>query len=93
MISESKFHWQSQNKDTPLGTGKRFIEQKSNGKKNYSVCPGNKKDGYVNYISSIGEKPISMEWEFLGSKLEHGENQNDLMKKICKALNGSPPMA
>lgn len=41
--SESKFHWQSQNKDTPLGTGKRFIEQKSNGKKNYSVCPGNKK--------------------------------------------------
>lgn len=43
MISESKFHWQSQNKDTPLGTGKRFIEQKSNCKKNYSVCPGNKK--------------------------------------------------
>ena len=43
MISESKFHWQSQNKDTPLGTGKRFIEQKSNGKKNYSVCLRNKK--------------------------------------------------
>lgn len=93
MISESKFHWQSQNKDTPLGTGKRFIEQKSNGKKIFCLSGKQKKDGYVNYISSIGEKPISMEWEFLGSKLEHGENQNDLMKKICKALNGSPPMA
>ena len=93
MISESKFHWQSQNKDTPLVTGKRFIEQKSNGKKNYSVCPRNKKDGYVNYISSTGDKTMNIEWEFLGSKLEHGENQNGLMKKICKALNGSPPMA
>ena len=52
-----------------------------------------KKDGYVNYISSTGDKPISMEWEFLGSKMEHGENQIGLMKKIFKALNGSPRMS
>lgn len=43
MISESKFHWQSQNKDTPLGTGKRFIEQKSNGKKIFCLSGKQKK--------------------------------------------------
>ena len=43
MISESKFHCQSQNKETPLGTGKRFIEQKSNGKKLFCLSGKQKK--------------------------------------------------
>ena len=42
MISESKFHWQSQNKDTPLGLEKDLLN-KNQMVKNYSVCPGNKK--------------------------------------------------
>ena len=74
MISESKFH--CQNKDTPLGTGKRFIEQKSNGKKIILFVRETKKDGYVNYISSIGEKPMSIEWEV----------QKPIMAKFLEAV-------
>ena len=75
--SESKFHWQSQNKVTPLGTGKKYLLNKNQMVKKIILFVGEtKKDGYVNYISSIGEKPISMEWKV----------QKSIMAKFLEAV-------
>lgn len=74
VISEHKFHWQSQNKDTIKGSGSRYINQKENGKKFILFVRETKNDGfgntnpfycfgYVDYITSTGEKPMSIEWE------------------------------
>jgi len=74
VISEHKFHWQSQNKDTIKGSGSRYINQKENGKKFILFVRETKNDGfgntnpfycfgYVDYINSTGEKPMSIEWE------------------------------
>ena len=74
VISEHKFHWQSQNKDTIKGSGSRYINQKINGKKFILFVRETKNDGfgntnpfycfgYVDYITSTGEKPMSIEWE------------------------------
>lgn len=74
VISEHKFHWQSQNKDTIKGSGSRYINQKTNGKKFILFVRETKNDGfgntnpfycfgYVDYITSTGEKPMSIEWE------------------------------
>lgn len=74
VISEHKFHWQSQNKDTIKGSGSRYINQEKNGKKFILFVRETKNDGfgntnpfycfgYVDYITSTGEKPMSIEWE------------------------------
>lgn len=74
IISEHKFHWQTQNKDTIKGSGSRYINQKTNGKKFILFVRETKNDGfgntnpfycfgYVDYITSTGEKPMSIEWE------------------------------
>lgn len=74
VISEHKFHWQSQNKDTIKGSGSRYINQKENGKKFILFVRETKNDGfgntnpfycfgYIDYITSTGEKPMSIEWE------------------------------
>lgn len=74
VISEHKFHWQSQNKDTIKGSGNRYINQKENGKKFILFVRETKTDGYGNtnpfycfgyldFITSCGEKPMSIEWE------------------------------
>lgn len=74
IISEHKFHWQSQNKDTIKGSGSRYIDQKENGKKFILFVRETKNDGfgntnpfycfgYIDYITSTGEKPMSIEWE------------------------------
>lgn len=73
VISEHKFHWQSQNKDTINGSGSRYINQKENGKKFILFVRETKHDGFgntnpfycfgfVDYTTSIGEKPMSIEW-------------------------------
>ena len=74
VISEYKFHWQSQNKDTIKGSGSRYINQKENGKKFILFVRETKNDGfgntnpfycfgYIDYITPTGEKPMSIEWE------------------------------
>lgn len=74
VISEHKFHWQSQNKDTIKGSGSRYINQEKNGKKFILFVRETKNDGfgntnpfycfgYVDYITSTGEKPMSIEWK------------------------------
>ena len=74
VISEYKFHWQSQNKDTIKGSGCRYINQKENGKKFILSVRETKNDGfgntnpfycfgYIDYITSTGEKPMSIEWK------------------------------
>ena len=73
-MGEYKFHWQSQNSDSHIGRGKRFIEHKKNGKRFLLFVREAKKDGFgntspfycfgfVNYISSYGDYPMSIEWE------------------------------
>ena len=72
-ISERKFHWQSQNKDSHNGRGARFVEQKANGKRFLLFVRENKKDGFgntspfyclglIDYISSHGDCPMNIEW-------------------------------
>ena len=74
VISESKFHWQSQNKDTISGSGSRYIKQRENGKKFVLFVRETKNDGFgntnpfycfgfVDFIASSGEKPMSIEWD------------------------------
>lgn len=74
VVSESEFHWESQNTDSHRGKGKRFIEQKRNGKKFLLFVREYKKDGYgntspficfglVDYISSKGDNPMKIHWK------------------------------
>ncbi len=74
IISKDKFHWQSQNKDSHSGSGKRYTEQKSNGKKFILFVRETKNDGFgntnpfycfgfVDYISSTGDNPMNIEWK------------------------------
>lgn len=73
VVSEQQFHWQSQANDTHSGKGKRFTEQSFNKKKFLLLVRENKKDGFgntcpfycfglVDYISSQGDKPMSINW-------------------------------
>lgn len=73
VVSENQFHWQSQANDTHNGKGKRFTEQRTNKKKFLLFVRENKKDGFgntcpfycfglVDYISSYGDKPMSINW-------------------------------
>lgn len=74
VVSENEFHWESQNTDSHQGKGRRFIEQKSNGKKFLLFVRENKKDGYgntcpficfglVDYIRSKDDKPMKINWQ------------------------------
>lgn len=73
VISESRFHWKSQNKDSHEGRGRRFVEQATNKKKFLLFVRENKEDGFgntspfycfglVDYISSRDDKPMSIDW-------------------------------
>lgn len=74
VISEHRFHWQSQNNDSHTNKGKRFIDHVKNGKKFLLFVREAKNDGYgntcpfyclgyVNYVSSTGDLPMNIEWE------------------------------
>lgn len=74
VVSEREFHWESQNTDSHAGKGKRFVEQKRNGKKFLLFVREYKRDGYgntspficfglVDYISSKGDKPMQINWK------------------------------
>ncbi len=74
VVSENEFRWESQNKDSHQGTGRRFVEQAANGKKFLLFVRENKKDGYgntcpficfglVNYICSKDDKPMKINWQ------------------------------
>lgn len=75
VISEARFHWQSQNNDSHNGKGKRFVQQAQNGKKFVLFVRENKKDGFgntcpfycfglVDYIRSDSDFPMNIEWQF-----------------------------
>ena len=74
VISEYKFHWQSQNNDSHTGRGRRFVEQKENNKKFLLFVREQKKDGFgntcpfhcfglVDYVRSYGDCPMNIEWK------------------------------
>ena len=74
VVSENEFHWESQNTDSHQGKGKRFVEQKKNGKKFLLFVRENKKDGFgntcpficfglVDYIRSKDDKPMKINWQ------------------------------
>ena len=74
VVSENEFRWESQNTDSHQGKGKRFVEQKKNGKKFLLFVRENKKDGYgntcpficfglVDYIRSKDDKPMKINWQ------------------------------
>ena len=73
VVSETQFHWKSQNTDTHQGRGKRFVEQAKNKKKFLLFVRENKHDGFgntcpfycfglIDYISSRDDKPMSIDW-------------------------------
>jgi len=73
VVSETQFHWKSQNTDTHEGKGKRFVEQAKNKKKFLLFVREDKHDGFgntcpfycfglVDYISSKDDKPMSIDW-------------------------------
>lgn len=74
VVSENEFHWESQNTDSHQGKGRRFVEQKSNGKKFLLFVRENKTDGFgntcpfvcfglVDYIRSKHDKPMKINWQ------------------------------
>lgn len=74
VVSENEFRWESQNTDSHQGKGRRFVEQKYNGKKFLLFVRENKKDGYgntcpficfglVDYIRSKEDKPMKINWQ------------------------------
>jgi superfamily II DNA or RNA helicase/HKD family nuclease len=77
VMSNNYFHWQSQNKDSHSGSGRRFVEQRTNKKRFLLFVREEKKDGFgntspfycfgfVNYVRSYGDRPMNIEW-----RLEH----------------------
>lgn len=73
VVSEHEFRWESQNTDSHQGRGKRFVEQKKNGRKFLLFVRESKKDGYgntcpficfglVDYICSKDDKPMKINW-------------------------------
>lgn len=74
VVSENEFRWESQNTDSHKGKGRRFVEQKTNGKKFLLFVRENKKDGFgntcpficfglVDYIRSKDDKPMKINWQ------------------------------
>jgi hypothetical protein len=76
-MSNNYFHWQSQNKDSHNGSGRRFVEQRTNKKRFLLFVREEKRDGFgntspfycfgfVDYVRSSGDNPMNIEW-----KLQH----------------------
>lgn len=74
VVSEYQFHWQSQNTDSHTNKGRRFVEQTRNKKKFLLFVREYKRDGFgntcpfycsglVDYISSSGDRPMSINWK------------------------------
>lgn len=93
-ISETLFHWQSQNKTSPESTvGKSYIHQESIGKEillfiretprtSYKSTQGFVFIGPTKYVSHKGSKPMSIKW-----KLQE-PIPNYLWKESAKMVNG-----
>ena len=73
VVSETQFHWKSQNTDAHNGRGKRFVEQATNKKKFLLFVRECKYDGFgntcpficfglIDYMSSKDDKPMSIDW-------------------------------
>ena len=73
VVSEYQFHWQSQNTDSHSNKGRRFVLQATNKKKFLLFVREYKRDGFgntcpfyyfglIDYISSTGDKPMSINW-------------------------------
>ncbi len=74
-ISESLFHWQSQNSTTPESPkGKSYINHRTQGKRILLFVREQNEDEYgftmsyvflgeANYVKSHGEKPMNIEWK------------------------------
>ncbi len=72
-INEALFNWQSQNNASHQNAGRRYVEQKSNGRKFLLFVRENKVDAYgftspyyclglVDYVKSHGDKPMTIIW-------------------------------
>lgn len=73
VVSENIFHWMTPNTYTHQGLGRRYVEQKQNGKKFMLFVREDKQDGFgntspfycfglVDYISSRNDKPMGIDW-------------------------------
>jgi len=73
VISADRFHWQSQNTDGHNHNGDRFVNQATTGRRFLLFVRTNKQDafgtcpfycfGLVDYVSSHGDFPMSIEWK------------------------------
>lgn len=74
VISENMFHWESQNTEAHTNRGDRYVRQHENGKRFLLFVREDKKDafgntapfycfGFVDYVSSTGDFPMSITWE------------------------------
>lgn len=74
VISENMFHWESQNSEAHTNKGQRYVNQQANGKRFLLFVREDKKDvygntapfycfGFVNYVSSTGDFPMSITWQ------------------------------
>ena len=72
-INEALFNWQSQNSASHQNSGRRYVEQKKNGRKFLLFVRENKIDAYgftspyyclglVDYVKSHGDKPMTITW-------------------------------
>lgn len=73
VVSENEFRWETPNTYSHQDKGRRFVEQRKNGKKFLLFVRENKNDGYgntcpficfglVDYISSKDDKPMKINW-------------------------------
>jgi superfamily II DNA or RNA helicase/HKD family nuclease len=74
VINDRMFHWQSPNSEDHAGKGARYVNQASNGKRFLLFVRDEKRDGFgltaaffcfgfVDYVRSYGDKPMSIEWQ------------------------------
>ncbi len=74
VISENMFHWESQNTEAHSNRGNRYVRQHENGKRFLLFVREDKKDvfgntapfycfGFVDYVSSTGDFPMSITWK------------------------------
>ena len=72
-INEALFNWQSQNSASHQNAGRRYVEQKTNGRKFLLFVREHKEDAYhftspyyclglVDYVKSHGDKPMTITW-------------------------------
>ena len=72
-INEALFNWQTQNNASHQNSGRRYVEQKTNGRKFLLFVREHKVDEYgftspyfclglVDYVNSHGDKPMTITW-------------------------------